>query len=301
MNRDQESNFATLHPAVTLVYFIAALILTMFSDSLYYLLPSLAAAFGYALWYKGMRVLKPALAVIAVITVMTTLLNGLFTHNGETVLFYFFSNRVTLEAFVYGAVLSLMLSATILWFVNMKVIMSSEKVIFLFGKVLPVLGLVLSMILRFIPLLRNRFLEVDSAQKAMGRDQLKGPVSRLRQTGKEMSILVSWSLESSIESADSMTARGYGLRGRTAFSLFHWEGRDTAALLLWLLFGTGAVAGLMLKVGKYYYYPVIRRADSVLGPSASAVLYTVYLIFLLMPAVWEIWGELQWKRSRSGI
>ena len=39
-----------------------------------------------------------------------------------------------------------------------------------------------------------------------------------------------WSLENAIETADSMKSRGYGLPGRTAFSIFRFDRRDKLAL-----------------------------------------------------------------------
>ena len=82
------------------------------------------------------------------------------------------------------------------------------------------LGLTLSMIFRFIPLLKARFREISMGQRCMGRHVTGGFMAKLRQVTKEVSILISWSLEAAIETSDSMEARGYGLPGRTSFHLF---------------------------------------------------------------------------------
>ena len=47
--------------------------------------------------------------------------------------------------------------------------------------------------------------------------------------------MISWSLENSMELSSSMRARGYGLHGRTNFSLFKFGARDAAVLLSGLL------------------------------------------------------------------
>ena len=51
-----------------------------------------------------------------------------------------------------------------------------------------------------------------------------------------LSILVTWILEDSIDTADSMNARGYGLNGRTSFSIYRLDKRDKIILLIIVLF-----------------------------------------------------------------
>lgn len=93
-----------------------------------------------------------------------------------------------------------------------------DKFLYLFGRVLPVLSLLLSMSFRFIPLLKNRYREISMGQRCMGR-QGGGLIQRGRLLAKKVSILISWSLEAAIETSDSMESRGYGLKGRTLLSL----------------------------------------------------------------------------------
>ena len=69
--------------------------------------------------------------------------------------------------------------------------MTSDKFIYLFGKAAPVLGLTLSMVFRFLPLLKIRYQEISMGQKCMGRHGQKGIIARARQTVKEVSILIS--------------------------------------------------------------------------------------------------------------
>lgn len=69
--------------------------------------------------------------------------NTLFTHNGRTVLFYINGLRITLEAFCYGLAAAAMLSAIVIWFMSFNLVMSADKLIYLFGKAAPVLGLTL--------------------------------------------------------------------------------------------------------------------------------------------------------------
>ena len=84
---------------------------------------------------------------------------------------------------------------------------------YLFGRVIPALSLVLSMTLRFVPLFRRQLEVVRQAQFCIGRDASCGSVwQRVRRAVTIFSIMVTWALENAIETADSMKSRGYGLR-----------------------------------------------------------------------------------------
>ena len=85
-----------------------------------------------------------------------------------------------------------MLSAIVIWFMSFNIVMSADKLIYLFGKAAPVLGLTLSMVFRFIPLLQARYREISMGQRCMGRHMTGGFMAKLRQTCKEISILISW-------------------------------------------------------------------------------------------------------------
>ena len=109
--------------------------------------------------------------------------------------------------------------------------MTSDKFVYLFGRVIPALSLVLSMTLRFVPKFKAQIQVVSEAQRCVGRDVSNGSVlQRLRNGITILSIMVTWALENAIETADSMKSRGYGLPGRTAFSIYRFDSRDKAAL-----------------------------------------------------------------------
>ena len=186
----------------------------------------------------------------------------------------------------------------VVWFTCFNKVMTSDKFIYLFGKVAPVLGLTLSMIFRFIPLLKSRYNEISMGQKCMGRHVEKGFFAKARQLIKEVSILISWSLESSIETSDSMEARGYGLPGRGSFHLFKFDQRDKKLMMFMLI--TGIVAALGCALGKttIYYYPVI-----ILGnwDVIKILTFVSYVLLLLAPLFIDIMGEKKWQAYKSEI
>lgn len=293
----ESSSFASFHPAVNFIYFALVIGITMFSMDPVFLAATLAAGWFWSLVLSGKKALKFNLLLTLPIVIVMAVVNTLFTHNGATVLFYLNGGRITLEAFLYGLAAAAMISAVILWFSCFNVVMTSDKFIYLFGKAAPVLGLTLSMVFRFLPLLKIRYQEISMGQKCMGRHGQKGLLARARQTVKEVSILISWSLEASIETSDSMEARGYGLPGRTSFHLFRFTHRDRNLLLALLAAGLPAAAGCMAGLTSIYYYPKISLSW---GPLKFTVLAS-YIILLLLPAVIDLSGEKKWQAYKSEI
>ena len=174
-----------------------------------------------------------------------------------------------------------MLGAVALWFSCLSAVMTSDKFIYLFGRVIPALSLVLSMTLRFVPRFKRQFRAVAQAQRYMGRDTANGSLrQRTRNALKVFSIMVTWSLESAIDTADSMRSRGYGEPGRTAFSIYRFDDRDRG-LLLWLLFcGAYLLAGALAHGLSFRYYPMLTGAQ----PQAITVsFFAVYLLLCLTP------------------
>ena len=110
--------------------------------------------------------------------------------------------------------------------------------------------------------------------------------------------MVTWALENAIETADSMKSRGYGLKGRTAFSLFRMEERDRYALL-WLGFcgvylTCGAIAGGL----KWWYFPAL---TGVLAQPMTISFYLVYLALCLTPVILDRREARAWRCSPSKI
>lgn len=294
----ENSTFAGCHPAVNLIFFLFAIGITMFSTSPAFLAVTLVFSWLYSILLNGKKAVKSNLIFTIPILIIMTVINTLFTHNGATVLFYVNNSRITLEALLYGLAAAVLLSSIIVWFSCFNVVMTSDKLIYIFGKAAPVLGLTLSMIFRFIPLLKARFREISMGQRCMGRHVAGGFLAKLRQVTKEVSILISWSLEAAIETSDSMEARGYGLHGRTSFHLFKMTPTDKALLTGISISGLIAASGCTLGKTSIYYYPKV-----VLGQwdVLTVITLAAYVLMLAVPLITDIFGEIKWQQYRLEI
>ena len=289
--------FSRCHPVVNFLYFALVIAFSMCCMHPACLLISLASAAGYVVILRGRKGLVGQCKWLLPVALFAAVLNPAFTHKGMTILCYLPSgNPLTLESILYGFAAALMLTAVFLWFACYTDVMTSDKFIFLFGRVIPALSLVLSMTMRFVPRFTAQLCVVSQAQKSMGREINKGKLwHRARNAVKVFSIMVTWSLESAIETADSMRSRGYGEKGRTAFSIYRLDERDKM-LLLWLGFCgvyliTGAIAG-----GLYFqYYPML------LGVKVSPIslsFFVVYGLLCLTPILLDKFAARQWKGGR---
>lgn len=293
----EESRFYRSHPLLNFTYFVFVIGIIMFANHPIFLMESFAMAWMYSILLCGKKAIVFNSIFTAMALILVPLLNILNVHNGVTVLFYLNGNRVTLEALLYGFAAALMISGMLIWFSCFQVIVTGEKIVYLFGRAAPVIALTLSMAFRFIPLFRKRFAEISAGQRCMGREW-KGasPLTAARQLAKEVSILIAWSLEASIETADSMEARGYGLRGRTSFHLYKLTREDMVLWTAMMCLGLGSVFFCGRGGMTIYYYPAI-----IIPRFGTSYLINLILYFCLlaMPAAMDLKGLKQWKQSSS--
>ena len=232
--------------------------------------------------------------------IVMALINPAFNHAGVTVIAYFPSgNPLTLESVLYGLAAATMIVSVICHFSCYNQIMTSDKFIYLFGKLIPAMSLVISMTLRFVPKFSQHLRVVTNAQKCLGRDVSKGNIiKRLKHALNILSIMVTWSLENAIETADSMKSRGYGLKGRTAFSIYRFDSRDKKALVCILTLGAYTLVGKLAGCISFTYFPALNAAE--ITPYGVSV-FIAYLLLCMCPIIIEISEVRRWKALKSKI
>ncbi len=295
-----KDSFSRLNPFVNLIFFAFVIVLPMFTLNPICIGISLVCALLNALYLNGKKAVRISLLYLLPMAVMISLINPLFNHQGVTILTYFsWGNPLTLESILYGIATAVLLSSTVLWFSCFNTVMTSDKFVYLFGKAAPSLSLVLSMTLRFVPKFTAQMKKVRQSQKCIGRDVSDGGlISRIKHGIKIISIMITWSLENAIETADSMKSRGHGLKGRTAYSVFKFTQRDFAVLAFELILGLAAVILLFGGISEFWYYPSI---SGNIFEAISVVDYLIYAALMLMPLVINVWEGEKWKRLRSKI
>lgn len=290
MNRD---TFGTYHPIINFVYFVLVIGCSMFLMHPVFLVISCVGGMLYYIYLKGKKALKTSLWLMLPVFLISACINPLFNHEGVTLLFYFSTgNPLTLESIVYGLASGAMLISVLNWFSCYQVVMTSDKFIYLFGKAIPAMSLILSMVLRFVPKFKNQITKVSDAQKCIGRDVTNGNTLEKAKHGmKILSIMTTWALESSVETADSMKSRGYGLRGRTNYSIYRFDNRDKMMLTGMILAGILLILGIMSETVYSLYFPVME----INSLNVQAVLvYVVYGILCTLPIVINVAEDIKW-------
>jgi len=201
--------FADSNPIAVTVYFLTVSAIAMFCAN-----PVISAIslFGAVILYimnNGRKGLSTHI-FSAVLFAAMSLVNPLVSHNGATVLFVMNNNPVTLEALVYGISAAVTVIAVLYWFRSFSQIMTSDKLLYLFGTLSPKLALTLSMALRYVPLFGAQIKKIHASQKALGLYKDDNIVDSFRGGMGIFSIMLTWALENGVVTADSMTARGYG-------------------------------------------------------------------------------------------
>ncbi len=295
-NRD---SFSGYHPAVNFLYFGLVLAFTMVFMHPACLVISLSCAAAYSVYLNGARAVRFHLLYMLPMLLVAALMNPVFNHEGGTILSYLpDGNPLTLESIVYGVAAAAMLMAVISWFTCYNAVMTSDKFVYLFGRVIPALSLILSMTLRFVPRFKDQMKRVSESQRSVGRDVSQGGVLRRARNGITiLSIMVTWSLENAIETADSMRSRGYGLPGRTAFSIYRFDRRDRLALLFLLFCGAYITVGALLGGLYWRYFPTIRGA----APGTySLSVFAAYFALCASPLIINNLEDSKWKALQSG-
>lgn len=290
--------FSQMHPIVNFIFFAFVIGFSMFIMNPACLLISLVCALFNVLYLNGKKAVRLSVLYLLPTIIIIAIVNPVFNHDGVTMLAYFpWDNPLTLESIIYGIATAVLLSSIVLWFSCFNEVMTSDKFIYLFGRIIPSLSLVLSMALRFVPKFIFQFNVIRNSQKCIGRDISDGKLlQRLKNAAKIISIMISWALENAIETADSMKSRGHGLKGRTAFSIYRFSKRDAAVLSLIMTSGVILIIMSVLDVAKFRYFPSV-KGNVISAP--AIIYYALYFSLMIMPLAINVWEGIKWKRLRS--
>lgn len=237
----KKTEFCNLHPVVNLAFFAVVIGFSMIFMHPAALGVSLVGAVCFFVRLRGVRGAGFLVKLALPAALITAIINALFNHRGETVLTRLPNGSpITLESLLYGASAAAMMAAVLIWFACFSIVMTSDKLTYLFGRIIPSLSLVLSMTLRFVPRFKEQFERVREARLCMGKPA-ETPKGKIKEAFECFSVMMQWSPEGTADTADSMKARGFGLRGRTTFAVYRVSARD-----VWLLVWLGACAALII-------------------------------------------------------
>ncbi len=281
--------FSKFHPAACLLFFIFVICATLIFINPAYCAVSFVCALFCSFRLLGFRRTAAQLKFLLPLVLFSAVLNMLFSGYGSTVLFSVFGMDFTLEPLAYGACAGLMLCAVIIWFLAYSEIISSEKFTSLFGRFAPNIVLIFSTALRFLPLMVKTAAMLKEAQQGLG-NETKG----LKNTTARFSALVSVSLEQSIETADTMRARGFK-KGRRHYSPYSFRAADGVLIFACAALFALQLAAFSLGVYEFEYYEKLRIEN------AQPVYLAAWAALCLVPIITDLPEEVKWRLLKSKI
>lgn len=289
--------FSRFHPLVNLIFYVAVMGITMFQMQAGLILISLVCAGVYHFTLKGLDGLKYVGILLGVFAV-SACVNPLFSHKGQTLLFYLFTgNPVTLESIIYGVAAAAILCAVLLWFSSFNVIITEDKLTAVIGRFMPHTSMLITMILRFVPKFAKQGKAVATAQKALnaGEKNKKNSIwHKINLQADVFSITTTWALENSVDTADSMRARGYGSGKRTSYNNYRLELRDWCVLVWIIVLSVYVCISVAMDKAVTFYYPSVRIKNNI-------TVYIIYTMLCITPVLINVLERLRWYRLKSKI
>ena len=289
--------FERCHPAVNFLFFAAVIAGTVLFRHPLFLAISFFCGVAYSVQRNGKKAaafdgcLLPLIAVFA-------LYYSSYHHFGITVLRQnFIGNNMTLESLVYGIALGVSIAGMMIWFSCVYSVVSTDKVVYLFGRVSPKLSLFLAIFLRMVPRIKGEAKKIHMAQRGIGRGVNQGNLwQRLKNAIRIFSMLITWVIGALATASDSMRSRGSALRGRTAFSIYRFDNRDRAFVIaLCSCITLTAMACLLKQTDKAHSPEILWKPIT----PASIVFFAGYAALCLMPLALELWTEVRFRRARN--
>ena len=237
------------------ILFLIVYIVAVFLGENFYALGACAAVFAVIAIFSGVpfRALLRSVKAILFMLVFMTVLNLFFTQ-GETVLWQWRFIKITQEAVCFTIFLAirlflLVLGSSLLTLTTTPVSLADgvESLLSPLKYIrFPVheMALIMSIALRFIPILTDEAGRIMNAQKARGADfETGGLFKRVKAIIPTLIPLLISSMRRAYELADAMDARCYsGSKVRTKYKKLTFGWRDAVALVV----GTALLAGVIL-------------------------------------------------------
>ncbi|MFA1820315.1 energy-coupling factor transporter transmembrane component T [Virgibacillus oceani] len=283
----------SFHPFVLFVYYVLIIIGLMLYQHPLFLAAAVLLIFCFNFMLDKGKQLKKWGWMIGIMFTLIILLTPLFNRRGNHILFYFFDNQIMLEAVIQGIMIALTLAGILAVFVTFNIVFTADKFLFLFSKVLPQWALLTMLSMRFVPLFIRKIKDMQHIQQVKGLSINQGTIRQRAKNGMQLlQMLLTGSLEDSIQAADSMSARGYGLQKRSNYQAYAMQSRD------WAVFGYLLVVFIFLFFGWVHGDGVLQLLpvlEPVILTGREIFYFIIWLFFIGFPILAEGKEVLHWK------
>lgn len=288
-----------LHPLTVFLFYLSILVLTMTATHPAALLPLFVCAVLLTAVQIGWKRTLSGVPLAVLLLLSVAAINLFLVHRGARILFFLSGRPVTLEAGFAGLSSGVMILSVILFSACLSRSLPADRMLSLFSRRLPRLALLLRMAVGFLPRFRLRYREITEARASLGVADESGGLGKIRARLSDLSILTTLMLEQSMDQADGMRARGYGLPGSTRALCEPRTRRDVVLSVLLVLLLVPALFPLVTGLGDWNWYPFDEAA---LVPDLPLTLaFAAGVLVALLPIILEGKETLKWHILRSRI
>lgn len=285
------------NPFATLCYLFFVIFITMFTTNPIMLGISFMSGILLFLSLKGIKKTLIRLTYSLIFILVIMIVNPFFSKQGMTDLFYIGNMRVTLESLLNGVAIGVMFSAIFFWFGAINHLLDSDKISYIFSKYTPKIGTILSVSLGLLPKYVSQYKKIDNNLKGLGLYNNVKFYKKIKLKLRVFSTLISWSIENSLTLSDSMSARGYELKGKRVFDKYTFNIGDIVFLIISIIVGICLIVFMGLGMCDYYFYPTFKP----IAFDSSFWLYSVTFCFMNLLSVINLWEMLKWQFTVSKI
>lgn len=283
--------FSRYNPLVNLIFLMLFYFLVIFSQSIMCQVISFTLINLLLFCYeKGVNLLK-ILTKSIIFALIVSLVNVMFNHQGATIIWYFKSgNPLTLESVLYGVYSGLMFINIINLSKFSNILLTTDKIIYLFGKISPSFALLISMCMKYFESFKRQFIEIYHSRKI--NEPKNGAIQNFKSALNAVSIMITYSLESSINTANSMKNRGFSTGKRTNYNNFCFNKYDFNLLLIIVLnFSFFIIIYLFCEV-ENQFFPIF---ISNVGGNVLILLLISIIFFGCIPIALKLVEDYRWR------
>lgn len=204
----------------------------------------------FTMIYSGnIKKLKMGLKYFIPFSILAIVVNMIFVSQGNIILFYLFGEKFTLEALIYGVILSLKLLVVIYLFAITSIIIDSDMAASYFSSKIPKSTLTIMISLKIFPNMKNRIANLKEIYSIRGVDfESKKLIEKVKSNIPVLSVLLEDSLEGAFDIGEAAYVRGFLSGERSVYDKPKIEKKDylliiasIAILLFYLLIKTSGV------------------------------------------------------------
>jgi energy-coupling factor transport system permease protein len=140
--------------------------------------------------------------------------------------------------------------------------------------------------------MRRKFTQISDAQYGLYGDERKKYKQRLRLGMLKISVLLSWSLEDSLQTADSMHSRGFGTGRMTKMNPYIMGSKDKMLVAVSLVLISVCLSFVVMGKLSFRFYPILQEVGTDGGAGLG---YLAFLLMFSIPILVEVKEAIQWR------